>query len=85
MINEAKAGRIEFRVDKTANIHVVIGKTSFDSDKLLVNFSALVDAVKKAKPASAKGVYMKRIVVTATMGPGVKVDPNLAQALQAPV
>lgn len=85
MINEAKAGRIEFRVDKTANIHVVIGKTSFAADKLLVNFSALVDAVKKAKPASAKGIYMKRIVVTATMGPGIKVDPNLAQALQAPV
>lgn len=85
MINEAKAGRVEFRVDKTANIHTVIGKASFDIDKLLLNFSALADAINRAKPSATKGVYVRRIVVTSTMGPGIKIDPNLAMALQAPV
>jgi len=83
MIKEAKAGRVEFRIDKTANIHVIIGKASFGADQLLTNFSALMEAVNKAKPASSKGVYLKRVVVTLTMGPGIKVDPNLALALHA--
>ena len=83
MITEAKAGRVEFRIDKTANIHVVIGKTSFAADKLWVNFAALMDAVRKAKPAASKGIYLKRVVVTSTMGPGIKVDPNEALSLQA--
>jgi large subunit ribosomal protein L1 len=78
MIKEAKAGRVEFRIDKTANIHVIIGKSSFSADQLLTNFGALVDAVQKAKPAASKGTYIKRLVVTSTMGPGIKVDPNLA-------
>jgi len=74
VINEAKAGRVEFRLDKTANIHVSIGKASFDAKKLFENFAALMEAIKKARPSGAKGVYIKKITVAATMGPGVKVD-----------
>jgi large subunit ribosomal protein L1 len=81
-IREAKAGRVEFRLDKTANIHVSIGKASFTADKLYENFAALMDAIHKARPAGAKGGYIKRITVTTTMGPGIKVDPNEAQALE---
>ncbi len=81
-IQEAKAGRVEFRLDKTANMHVAIGKASFEAGKLLDNFSALMDAIRKAKPAGAKGNYIKRITVTTTMGPGIKVEPNEAQALE---
>jgi large subunit ribosomal protein L1 len=75
-IKEAKAGRVEFRLDKTANIHVSIGKASFSADKLYENFAALMHAIQKARPAGAKGAYIKRITVTTTMGPGIKVDPN---------
>ena len=75
-IREAKAGRVEFRLDKTANIHVSIGKTSFTADKLHDNFAALMSAINKARPAGAKGAYIKRITVTTTMGPGIKVDPG---------
>jgi large subunit ribosomal protein L1 len=79
-IKEAKAGRVEFRVDKTGNLHVPIGKTSFSEDALLENFRALMAAVIKAKPASAKGTYLKKVVLAATMGPGVKVDTVAVQA-----
>lgn len=81
-INEAKAGRVEFRLDKTANIHVAIGKVSFEADKLFENFAALMDAIRKARPAGAKGSFIKRITVATTMGPGIKVEPNEAQALE---
>jgi large subunit ribosomal protein L1 len=81
-IMEAKAGRVEFRLDKTANIHVSIGKASFAADKLYDNFTALMDALRKARPSGAKGVYLKRITVATTMGPGIKIDPNAAQALE---
>jgi len=81
VIREAKAGRVEFRLDKTANLHVPIGKVSFDIDKLYGNMSAMMEAIKKAKPSAAKGTYIKRMTVTSTMGPGVKVDANLAQAM----
>lgn len=81
LIKEAKAGRIEFRLDKTANIHVQIGKASFTEDQLLENFTALMDALRKARPSGAKGIYIKRITVASTMGPGVKVDTNAAQSL----
>lgn len=74
VIDEAKAGRVEFRLDKTANIHVPIGKASFEAEKLFENFAALMEAIKKAKPSGAKGSYVKRITVASTMGPGVKVD-----------
>lgn len=83
VINEAKAGRVEFRVDKTSNLHVPIGKVSFDEKKLYENFAALMDAVKKARPAAAKGTYIKRVTITSTMGPGIKVDENLAQSMDS--
>ena len=81
-ITEAKAGRVEFRLDKTANIHVQIGKASFDADKLTENFAALMEAIMKARPAAAKGNYIKHITITSTMGPGIKVDANLAQSME---
>lgn len=80
-INEAKAGRVEFRLDKTANIHVQVGKVSFPAEKLLENFSVLLEAIKKAKPSGAKGSYIRRITLATTMGPGVKVDVNAAQSM----
>ena len=82
VINETKAGRVEFRVDKTANLHVPFGKASFDSEKLYDNMAAIIDAVKKARPASSKGTYFQRVTVTTTMGPGIKVDPIQAQAME---
>ncbi|MGD9098980.1 MAG: 50S ribosomal protein L1 [Anaerolineae bacterium] len=82
LIQEAKAGRIDFRVDKTSNVHVPIGKVSFDTDRLLENMAAFMEVVKKARPAAAKGTYIRRVVVTDSMGPGVKVDPVMAQALE---
>ena len=75
-IKEAKAGRVEFRLDKTNNIHVSIGKTSFEAEKLFENYVALMDAVNKSRPSGAKGNFVKRITITSTMGPGVKADPN---------
>ncbi len=81
-VTEAKAGRVEFRLDKTANIHVSIGKASFDETKLFENFTALMDAIKKARPAAAKGNYIRHITMTSTMGPGIKIDANLAQSLE---
>jgi large subunit ribosomal protein L1 len=81
-IEEARAGRIEFRNDRTANIHVPIGKASFDEDKLFENFVAMVDAVRRNKPTGAKGTYVKRLVITSTMGPGIRVDPNSALDLR---
>ncbi len=78
VINEAKAGRVEFRLDKTANIHVPIGKSSFEAKQLFENFTALMEAIKKARPSGAKGIYIRKISVAATMGPGVKVDPMQA-------
>jgi large subunit ribosomal protein L1 len=83
LIEEAKAGRVEFRVDKTANLHAPIGKVSFTLDRLLDNFTTMVDAVKKARPPASKGTYIRKITVTSTMGPGIKVDPIEAQALEA--
>lgn len=76
VIKEARAGRIEFRLDKTGNIHVPVGKVSFTADALDENLTSFLDAVSKAKPSASKGVYMKRVTVASTMGPGVRVDPN---------
>jgi large subunit ribosomal protein L1 len=81
VIDEAKAGRVEFRVDKTANLHIPIGKVSFTEKQLYDNLAALMEAIKKARPAAAKGVYIKRITLTSTMGPGIKLDLNLAQTM----
>ena len=83
VIKESKGGRVEFRVDKTGNLHVPFGKVSFSEKQLFENLSALMHAVVKAKPATAKGTYMKKVVVTSTMGPGVKVDANAAAAMEA--
>jgi large subunit ribosomal protein L1 len=83
VIQEAKAGRVEFRLDKTANLHVPIGKVSFSQEKLFENFSALMEAIKKAKPSASKGTYIRRMTVASTMGPGIKVDPFAAQSMEA--
>jgi len=81
VIGELKAGRVEFRVDRTANLHVPIGKASFEAQKLYENMAALMEVVKKARPASAKGIYLRRVTLASTMGPGIRVDPNSAQAM----
>ena len=75
-VNEIKAGKVEYRVDKAGNIHVPIGKASFETEKLVENFNTIFDTMVKVKPAAAKGTYMKNVVITSTMGPGVKVDPS---------
>ncbi|MHB1419791.1 MAG: 50S ribosomal protein L1 [Bacillota bacterium] len=77
-IKEIKAGKIEYRVDKTGIIHAPIGKASFDLSKLYENFETLIEALSKAKPSSAKGVYMRSICLSSTMGPGVRVSPQRA-------
>ncbi|CDF58902.1 50S ribosomal protein L1 [Thermobrachium celere] len=74
-IAEIKAGKVEYRVDKTAIVHVPIGKKSFGTDKLLDNFHTLMEAIIKAKPAAAKGQYIKSVTVSSTMGPGIKINP----------
>lgn len=74
LIEEAKAGRVEFRVDKTSNVHAPIGKASFSEEHLLDNLNALLDAIRRARPAAAKGTYVQRITVANTMGPGIKLD-----------
>jgi large subunit ribosomal protein L1 len=73
---------VEFRLDKTANIHIPIGKVGFSAAQLLENFSALMEAVQRAKPAAAKGQYVRRITVAPTIGPGIKVDVVQATQLQ---
>ncbi len=74
LIEEAKAGRVEFRVDRTANVHAPIGKVSFTEEQLLENMQTLIEAVKRARPAAAKGTYVRRITVANTMGPGIRLD-----------
>ena len=75
-IAEIKAGKIEYRLDKTNIIHCPIGKVSFGADKLMENYKALLEAIVKAKPAAAKGTYLKSIVISTTMGPGIKINPS---------
>ena len=82
-VREIKAGKVEFRVDKTGIVHSPIGKISFDADKLAGNAQALIAAIVKAKPAAAKGKYVKKITLTSTMGPGVLVDPAEVEAAVA--
>jgi large subunit ribosomal protein L1 len=77
-INEIKAGKVEYRVDKSGNIHVPIGKASFENEKLVENFQTVFETLLKVKPSAAKGTYMKNVTVASTMGPGVKVDPSSA-------
>ena len=73
-INEIKAGKVEYRLDKTAIIHVPVGKKSFGAEKLIENMNVVVEAIQKAKPAAAKGTYIKSVSIASTMGPGVKVN-----------
>ncbi|MCG8590935.1 MAG: 50S ribosomal protein L1 [Proteobacteria bacterium] len=82
-VQENKAGKVEYRVDKNGIVHCAIGKRSFEVSQLLENASALMDALLKAKPASSKGTYVKKVAVSTTMGPGVRIDPASASALQA--
>lgn len=82
VIQEARQGRVEFKVDKTANLHVPLGKASFTEEALMANLSAVMEAVTRAKPSGAKGAYIKRVTLTSTMGPGVKLDPNQTAQLR---
>jgi large subunit ribosomal protein L1 len=74
-VSDAKAGKLEYRTDRGANVHVAIGKKSFDARKLVENYAAVVDEIVRAKPAAAKGRYIRQITLTSTMGPGIHVDP----------
>lgn len=77
-VNEIKAGKVEYRVDKAGNISVPIGKASFEDQKLVENFNTIFETMVKVKPSAAKGTYMKNVTVASTMGPGVKIDPSTA-------
>jgi large subunit ribosomal protein L1 len=79
-IQEIKAGKVEFRVDKTAIIHVPVGKISFSADQLTDNASAIINAVRKAKPAAAKGKYVRSIYISSTMSPSVQIDTAIAES-----
>jgi large subunit ribosomal protein L1 len=80
-VRDAKAGKLEYRTDRGANVHVAIGKRSFDDRLLVENYAALVDEIVRAKPAAAKGRYIRQITVAATMGPGVHVDPTKTRGI----
>ena len=82
-VRDIKAGRVEFRVDRTALLHVPIGKVSFDDHRLLENLSTLMDAIVAAKPSGAKGTYIRSVHLAATMSPGIRLDPAAAQGLRA--
>ena len=82
VIQEARQGRVEYRVDKTANIHVPIGKASFPTESLVENMAAVMEAIVKARPAASKGTYIRKITLTNTMGPGIRVDPAAATAMK---
>jgi large subunit ribosomal protein L1 len=81
LIKETRLGRVEFKTDKTGGIHSIIGKSGFTEQQLMDNFAALMEALIKAKPSGAKGIYLKKISLSSTMGPGVRVDVNAAQNL----
>jgi large subunit ribosomal protein L1 len=80
-VTDIKGGKIEYRVDRQANLHVVIGKTSFTEEQLLDNYSAALDEVVRAKPSTAKGRYLKKVAISTTMGPGIQVDPTKTRGL----
>jgi large subunit ribosomal protein L1 len=75
-VEESKSGKVEYRTDRTAIVHLVIGKVSFDERKLLENYAAVIEELIRAKPSAAKGRYLRSITIASTMGPGVKVDPS---------
>jgi large subunit ribosomal protein L1 len=80
-VRDSKAGKLEYRTDRGANVHVPIGKKSFDERQLVENYAALIDEIVRAKPAAAKGRYIRQITVTSTMGPGVRVDPSRTRGI----
>ncbi len=80
-VQDIKGGKVNFRVDKQANLHLVIGKSSFDEQRLVENYGAALDEVSRAKPAAAKGKYLKKVTLSTTMGPGIPVDPNRTRNL----
>jgi large subunit ribosomal protein L1 len=82
LIKETRLGRVEFKTDKTGGIHSIIGKSSFSEQQLMENFAALMDALQRSKPSGAKGVYLKKIALSSTMGPGIRVDVSSAQNLK---
>jgi large subunit ribosomal protein L1 len=82
-VGEVKAGKIEFRVDRTGNVHIPIGKVSFEVERLTENMNAVMDVIMRAKPAAAKGTYIRNVTVSSTMGPGVGIDPNLYRRVAA--
>ena len=75
-IAEVKGGKISFRVDKAANLHALIGKASFTAEQLAQNYGALIEEVLRLKPSSAKGIYLRKVTLSSTMGPGIPVDPS---------
>jgi large subunit ribosomal protein L1 len=80
-VRDAKAGKLEYRTDRGANVHIPIGKRSFGERQLVENYAALIDEIVRAKPAAAKGRYIKKITVTSTMGPGIHVDPGVTRGI----
>ena len=80
-VREAKAGKLEYRTDRGANVHVTIGKKSFDEKQLVENYAMLIDEIMRAKPAAAKGRYVRSVTLTSTMGPGVRVDPSRTRGI----
>lgn len=79
-VNDIKAGKVEYRVDKAGNIHVPIGKVSFDNQKLVENLTTMIEQIQKVKPSASKGTYMKNVAIASTMGPGIKIDPSTVSA-----
>ena len=79
-VEESKAGKVEYRTDRTAIVHMTVGKTSFPDEQLLANYQAVIDELHRAKPSAAKGKYLRTIVMASTQGPGVKVDPSRTRA-----
>jgi large subunit ribosomal protein L1 len=75
-VNEIKAGKVEYRVDKVGNVHLTIGKVSFETEKLVENFAAIYDTIIKLRPSTVKGVFVKNVAISSTMGPGIKIDPD---------
>jgi len=82
-VRENKAGKVEYRVDKSGIVHVVVGKKSFDAEKIVANAAALIDALMRAKPSAAKGIYLKKISISTTMGPGIRIEPSSVPAAAA--
>jgi large subunit ribosomal protein L1 len=80
-VGDIKAGRVEYRTDKSGNLHLVIGKRSFSEDDLVANYVAVLDEVQRAKPAASKGRYLRAITLAPTMGPGIRIDPAKSKEL----